>query len=386
MTTFDGKATLHVGEDDREVQITLDLNERYLIARHSRNQKEDDEYILRALTGDAPAVAHLSKVEIQTPNGFLRAERIDNLHVRQRNPGASGVDDSLLTRSLSLSTSNTGIVTYTLVPASSIIEFEHLPSTFTANEVVYAGALTSVRPHEFMVDGSEFRVSGDQKQFSVQSKAPLWSNEKRVRLAASLLLGVRVSPLAAYEGGLLRINLATESTYKGSHRLYVDHASSGVMFEHLLRFFLTLSEPAFWHWYKACAFLLEGKAGNTELDIGLVNLFVFLEMRDNSGTLSANSISPLLDISLTDAKLVCRIRNRLVHESHTLDKAVKEADAELARNEPGYSLKWFDLSGARHEPGVMVAFRLYERVNRYLCSVIGWRKGFNSYESVLGPP
>jgi hypothetical protein len=385
MTTFDGKAILRVEGEARGVQVTLDLDARSLIVRHARNEKDDEESVIRALMGDTPAVAHLSDVEIQTPNGLLRTARIDNLHVRQRNPGSGGVDDSLLTRSLSLSTSNTGVATYTLVPANSIIEFEHQPTTCSDNEIVYAGGLSALGRHRFEVGGDEFHVNGDRKQLCVRSTAPLWNRERRIRLAATLLLGVRVAPLAAFEGGLLRINLAREATYKESHQLYVDHALAGGLFEHLLRFFLGLSEPDFWHWYKACAFLLEGKAGHTELDIGLVNLFVFLEMRDKSDTLSANTIAPLLDISLTDAKLVCRIRNRLIHESQTLNEAVQEANAELVRNEPTYSLKWFDLGGSRHSPGVMVAFRLYERLNHYLCRTVGWQKGYNAYENVLGP-
>jgi hypothetical protein len=111
-----------------------------------------------------------------------------------------------------------------------------------------------------------------------------------------VLLGNRVAPLAAYEDGCLRINLAKEGSYKESHRLYIDSASAGSLFEHLLRFFWVLSETEFRQWSKACAFLLEGKAGQTELDIGLVNLFVFLEMKDKSHTLAANTVAPLLGI------------------------------------------------------------------------------------------
>lgn len=385
MTEFNGKAILHVEGADQEVQLTLGLNERQLIARHARNG-DDEENFRRAFTADTPDVVHLSNVEIQTPNGLLRATRIDNLHVRKMDPGAMGVDDSLITRSLNLSSSKTGVVTYTLVPASSIVEFEHKPSTYRGNEVVYVGEFNSVPHHEFTIDGDTFCVGGDRKQLRVQSLVPLWSKERRIRLAASLLLGKRVSPLAAYEDGVLRINLAKEDIYKESHRLYADYASAGALFEHLLRFFLSLTEPDFRHWNKACSFLLEGKAGQTELDIGLINVFVFLEMRDNSGTLSPNTIMPLLGISLTDAKLIVKIRNLLVHQSHTLNEAVEEANAELTRNEPRYSLKCFDLSGKIHPAGVMVAFRLYERANYYLCTLIGWSKTYNTYESVLGSP
>jgi hypothetical protein len=196
-------------------------------------------------------------------------------------------------------------------------------------------------------------------------------------------MGVRVAPLAALEAGVLRINLTKDISYKQSHRLNVDEKSAGALFECLLRFFLSISDVDFMHWYKACAFLLEAKAGQTELDIGLVNLFVYLEMWDGSDTLSANTLAPMLDVSLNDAKLVCRIRNGLVHEKRTLTDGFQHARAELARRDPNFSLERFSEGNEQGDSGVMFAFRLYERVNNHLCRKVGWQGQYNNYDYVF---
>jgi hypothetical protein len=124
MTTFHGRAVLHFGKEEREVQIILDLEERRLLARHSRSENVDEEYFLRMLTGSGPASADLVDVDIQTPTGSMRASRIGNLLVKQRQPGGYGLHDSEVARSLGFSAS-VGVVTYILVPSNSIIEFNH---------------------------------------------------------------------------------------------------------------------------------------------------------------------------------------------------------------------------------------------------------------------
>jgi hypothetical protein len=160
------------------------------------------------------------------------------------------------------------------------------------------------------------------------------------------------------------------------------HPTCG-LFECLLKFFLGQSDVDFMHWYKACAFLLEAKAGQTELDIGLVNLFVYLEMWDGSDTLSANTLAPMLDISLNEAKLVCRIRNALVHEKRALIDGFQYARGELTRWDPNFSLEPSDGDDEKGDPAVKFVFRLYERTNSHLCKQIGWQGRYNNYDYVF---
>lgn len=382
LTSFHGRAVLHFGKEEREVQVTSDLEERRLIARHSRTENEDEEHFLRMLTSGTPASADLVDVDIQTPNGPMRAARIGNLLVKQRQPGGYGLQDSLLGRSLNFSASM-GVVTFILAPASSIIEFSHRTSDLEQSEIIYAGDLSSVPAQQIELESTCFRIDCDRRHFTIRSTKPLWEREKRIRLAVSLLMGVRVAPLAAFESGVLRINLTKDISYKQSHRLNGEENAAGPLFECLLRFFFGLSGVDFMHWYKSCAFLLEAKAGQTELDIGLVNLFVYLEMWDGSKTLTANTLAPMLEISINEAKLVCRTRNALVHEKRALTDGFQHALAELASWDPNFSADRFGVGDEKIDSGVMFVFWLYERVNKHLCRQIGWQGKYNNYDYVF---
>jgi hypothetical protein len=155
------------------------------------------------------------------------------------------------------------------------------------------------------------------------------------------------------------------------------------MFEQLLRFLLSLPPKEFAHWRKAGAFLVEGKSSLAELDIRLVNLFVFLEMFDGARGLSGQALAKMLDIPLSDAKVACETRNRLIHERHTLNAAIADADAQLARHDKAHALQSFDLSGRIESPGVMFTFRMCERINRFICRQIGWNQSYYDYGFLL---
>jgi hypothetical protein len=92
------------------------------------------------------------------------------------------------------------------------------------------------------------------------------------------------------------------------------------------------------HWFKAYAFLIEGKGGFAELDIRVTNAFVFLEMLDESGSFDAVKLAEMLNISRSDGHLIRETRNRLIHERHTLNHAVRDADAKRERCDPKQKL------------------------------------------------
>jgi hypothetical protein len=131
----------------------------------------------------------------------------------------------------------------------------------------------------------------------------------------------------------------------------------------VVRFLLALSDHDFDHWYKASAFMIEGKSSFAELDIRIANLFVFLEMFDDVNTLSASAVARMLDILLSDAKLLCGVRNKLVHGRHTLLEAIDASDAEQRARSTRHVLQAFAL--ANQSPAVVLYLRLCERINAF---------------------
>jgi len=382
MSIYTGTAKLTYDGKTREVLLSLDLNEYSIVAKHPQ-----DEDLLHYLA-DRERLFSLSDlcltdVNIPTVNGTLLASKIDAMFIAAYSPGASSIHDSMLNRSFQLSNDNSGIVTIKLTPTRSIVEFDYTPLSGDLNELFYVANFASFTPFSCEVGGVVYNAVENRPHLSIRSRACLWTHERRIRLALSLLQGAPISLLAGYEGGKVRINLARPRVYQSSHRLHEAYNDAPNVLEHLLRFCMTLSTQDFHHWEKAAAFLLEGKASYAEADIRVTNLFIFIEMFDGSKTLSANSLSPMLSISLSDAKFLCEVRNRLVHQKHDLTGAISDAQSELVRKNPNHVLTDFDISGRKHPATTNVLIRLCERLNLYLAQQIGWTGKWNAYKSIL---
>lgn len=381
MSIYTGTAKLTYDGKTRDVLLSLDLNEYCIVAKHPQEdfiQYPADRERLWSLSD-----LRLTDVNIPTANGTLWASNVDELFIATYSPGALSIHDSILNRSFQLSNDSAGIVTIKLTPARSIVEFDYTPLSGNLNELFYVANFASFMPFSCEVGGVTYKTVENRPNLSVQSSAPLWTDERRIRLALSLLQGAPISLLAGYEGGKARINLVRPRIYQSSHRLYDVHQDAPKVFEHLLRFSMALSIQDFHHWEKAAAFLLEGKASHAEADIRVTNLFVFVEMFDGSRTLSGNSLSAMMSISLSDGKFLCEVRNRLVHQKHDLANAICDAQSELMHNNPSHVLTDFDISGHKHLATTNVLIRLCERLNFYVAQQIGWDGTWNAYKSIL---
>lgn len=212
---------------------------------------------------------------------------------------------------------------------------------------------------------------------------PIGDSLRRLRLAVSILLGTRAQIFAIHESDALRLSLASDVEYQRSHPLF-DHGNrGGGILECLVRYLLALPDREFNHWNKAATFMIEGKSSFSDLDVRVTNLFVFLEMFDQSRTLSGNTVAAMLGIPLSDAKLLCEVRNKLVHERHTLLDAINASDAEQRARNPRYALQAFALAGP--SPSVNFYLRLCERINAFIARTIGWGGPHQAYSGILTP-
>jgi hypothetical protein len=381
MPKYTGAARLAYGGKTRDVLLSLDLDESCLVVKHPQ-EKDLFAYLPERQRLWSLSDICLTDIIIPTVDGTLTAANLDGLFILAYSPGAMSVHDSPLNRALQLSNDQAGIVTLKLLPKNSVVEFDYSPRSDSDNEVFYSASVASFAPFSCEAAGETYLVVEKRPNLSIRSKALIWGNEPRIRLALSLLQGAPVSLMVSYESGKARVNLVRPRIYRSSHLLYDEYTDAPAIFEHLLRFATGLSSQAFRHWEKAAAFLLEGKASFAEADVRVVNLFVFLEMFDGSRTLSGNTLSRMLSIAHSDARFLCEVRNRLVHQKHDLNGAISDADAWLRCNDPSYGLVGFDLSGCVHPPVTNVLLRLCERLNCYVATQIGWKGKWNTYKTI----
>jgi hypothetical protein len=366
MSVLEGHASLVDGAERREVGLQLDLQQRSFVVEYPCD--EDLAEILRRLSANDPEVVFLEDLVIRGPTGPIVCSQTERLYVSNRIAGERDESELSITR-------------LTLSPSSSLVEFR------TENE---EGNTLALRCHKaalprvkFTVDGTSYSFNFKDSHCIISSSASIWGSQRRFRLAISILLGTRAQIFASHESSTLRLNLANDVEYQRSHPLF-DHSNlGGGMLESLVRFLLALSDRDFDHWHKAIAFMVEGKSSFAELEIRITNLFVFLEMFDDSDTLSGNAVARMLGIPLSDAKFLCGVRNKLVHGRHTLREAIAASDADQRAHNPRHTLQAF--APVNQSPSVVLYLRLCELINGFIARSIGWGEAYHTYRSILVP-
>lgn len=378
MPILEGHALLVDGTERREVRLQLDLRQRNLVVQYPGN--DDLVKILGRLSANEPEIVFLENIVILGPVGSLLCSRTGQLHVvnrilGEREQSAAAHEEPPSDESGASSTR------LTLSPAYSLVEFK--TEKAEANTLTVRCHRTAMPRTQFTVEGADYTFDFKDPHCTIRSSIPIWGSQRRLRLAISILLGTRAQLFAVHESNTLRLSLANDVEYQRSHALF-DHPNFGrPMLECLVRFLLALSDRDFNHWYKAAAFMIEGKSSFAELDIRITNLFVFLEMFDDAGSLSGNAVAQMLEIPLSDAKLLCGVRNRLLHERHTLREAIDASDAEQRAHNPRYALQAFAF--ADQSPSVILYLRLCERINAFIARSIGWSGPHHTYSSTLAP-
>jgi hypothetical protein len=375
MRMLEGTALLVDGDSRREVRLLLDLQRRCFIAEHICD--EDLMTIFRRISASESEIVHLQDAMFLSPMCPLSCSQTGRLHVVERVSGTHEPDVYAATQETpSIGTSRTRLV---LSPASSIVEFK--TDKAETSTLIYNCHRLSIPRTGFTVDGSAYVFSFEGTHCLVDSPALIWGKHRRLRLALSILFGTRAQLFAARESGTLYLNVARDIEYQRSHALFEYASSAGPILECLTRFLLALSDREFNHWHKATAFMIEGKSSYAELEIRITNLFVFLEMFDAADRLSGNAVAEMLEIPLSDAKLLCGVRNKLVHEGHTLLEAIEASDAELRTHNPRHEVHAFDLAG--QSAGAMLYLRLCERINHFVARKIAWHGKHNAYRGNL---
>lgn len=378
MPTLEGHAFLVDGTERREVRLQLDLRQRNFVVEYPC---DDDLFeILRRLSANEPEVAFLENVAIRGPTGSLVCSQTEKLYVANRVSGEREQSATAHGEPLS-NESEASRTRLTLSPACSLVEF--ITEKAEGNALTLRCHRAAIPRTQFTLDGASYTFDFKDSHCTISCSEPIWGSQRRLRLAISILLGTRAQLFAVHESNTLRLSLANDVEYQRSHPLF-DHSNfGGPMMECLVRFLLALSDRDFDHWYKATAFMIEGKSSFAELDIRITNLFVFLEMFDDANTLSGSAVARMLDIPLSDAKLLCGVRNKLVHGRHTLLEAIDASDAEQRAHNPHHVLQAFAF--ANQSPAVVLYLRLCERINAFIARSIGWSGPHHTYRSTLTP-
>ena len=330
MTKLTGTATLDYCSETRPVQVSLNLEENAIEVRHP--MLDFATTMSRASGGDwHRSTPILTDLRLSTPIGIIRKDRLEGLLVAAWRGGTRSVYDSTVGTALSLRAEDEGISTLILHPRSSGIEFSFEPFNEVTPqfEAFYRGSSLSLpRPRELLLRPGTAVVAADAAGAVVRADHPWSDREELVRLSLGVISGGPVSVRSVLADKSLTVNLAGHDA-RSAGRLHKKPDDGVVALQGVYDFLSGLSPDDRTRWGKATHFFLQGLGGIAPLEVRAINLFTFLEILDDSKTLSKNSLAYLLDIPLEDADLLCHSRNRLIHHGDHIEAAIRTANGRI---------------------------------------------------------
>jgi hypothetical protein len=191
MNKLTGTALLDYRGETRQVHVCLDLDENVIEVRHTM---PDIAKAMSMVAGrdwhTSPAV--LTDVWIVTPIGTITKDRLTDFFVTSYSPGSHSIDDSTLSRALTLRGKEEGVTRVVLHPRSSRVEFVFQPFGVLAPqfELFFRGAKSSVLlPQELQLNPGRAVLAGEDGGIVARGDQPLSHREELIRLSLGILQG-----------------------------------------------------------------------------------------------------------------------------------------------------------------------------------------------------
>jgi len=380
MKTFTGTAILEMESEAKPVHLRINLDENVIEVRFPMGARPE----LRRDWSEARP--RLRGIHVELPTGRLIRDEYDDFFVSGYSPGTVSIHDAELVRALNLRAREEGITKLVLVPRSSGVEFEYQPSDGSepGHEIVYEGCVVSSAPQvELQLSDRTFTLAGDKKGLVLRSREPLEPIEDRFRFCWSVVQGAPLSVRSILDNNRLILNLALPDKRSSHGRLYQDHNDLIPFLNAFFKFVQCQSETGFSRWQRSAHFYLEGISGSASLDINTLNLFVFLEMIDESKTLNKTPLAAALGICLEDADLLCRARNQLVHKGSSLGRAVIDSRKEVLGQASSWASGFDVFEQDEWATAALFHFRLAALLACYWTRRINCPKPCNEYREIL---
>lgn len=382
MATLTGTADIDYDGTKRNVLLTLDFDHGCLIAQHP--QEGDPISFLMTQDANRPGKpVTITNVVINSAIGPLTSPRLNGFYVSRSHFGSWSPQVTPVVNSFFLGIDASHVTRIELQSNDNLIELNFRPGCWPDNEIVFTPTTDFQTAFTFHLHDQEFNVSATEVGVGISSKDPIDQHCTALQMALTLLTGNRVFLFSSCANGQCRINLTREPAKRNGAALWQSVNDAPDLFETLFTFISGLPSDDFSRWQKATALIVAAKSADSPLDLRIINAFVLIEMFDDQPTLGRDKVARMLDIDVSDADLIIKVRNKLLHQHHSLSEAIEEADRELSKVKPSYRLKAFDLSETHLPESVLFTFRVWERINAFIARKIGWSRQYNNYPTIL---
>jgi hypothetical protein len=314
-------------------------------------------------------------------------QHYDDALIKSLGGGSFGLYDSTIARAFALRGEDLGMREIRLEPRQSSIEFifKSYSPTAPEYELFYEGANSDLGlPVDLELDSIQVRLLGDKDGIAVISQKSLLYREELIRLCLGIRQGGPALLRFTLDGQNLTINMYSREASSwpplvGKLRAHKDTAS---FLQGLLNFFSGLSPSDWARWKTATYFYLEGM-GAPAMETRAITLFTFLEIIDDSHSLTKESLSKLLDITLDEADLLDRVRNGLTHHGKALGTALAEATGVIASRKNPVQNSIFDLQVPAAKRDVAFFLRFLMLLNRLWVKKANYTGQWNDYSEIM---
>lgn len=382
MNRMTGTAMLDYRGETRQVHVCLNLDENVIEVRHAM----PDLTRIKSLVAEndlltSPVV--LTDVWLSTPIGTISKDRLTDFFMTSYSPGSLSVYDATISQALTLHGKEEGVTKLVLHPRSSKVEFVfHSFDTLAPQfELFYRSANSSMPiPQELQLKSGRAVLMGDNRGLIIRGDQPLSNREEFIRLSLGILQGGHITVRSLLENNTLMINLSDHEG-RSLGQLYKKHEEAGLLLQGIYDSLAELSPSDWARWSKGIYFFLQGLGGIAPLEIRAINFFTFLEIIDNSDTLDKNSLSALLGVTPDEADILCRTRNRLVHQGEGIGRAVSTAQKQISRHKKNpldntlFSIDHTD----EQNTGISFFFRFARILNRLWIRRASFAGDWNDY-------
>jgi len=325
MNKFFGTGEFQCRGETRKVHLCLNLDENVIEVWHPMSEKP-----LIAGREILKEKVALSNVHFHLPTGKIVRDHLADSVITSYGPGTWSIYDSTLARAMGFLGEEVGMTKIVIKPRHTEIEFNFEPFTPTAPQYELFYQVTKFYlggPHHLLLNPGEAVVKGDEEGIAVIGHESLLKHEERIRLCLGILRGGPVTLRSTLDAHKFTIHMFSQEG-SGMGPLVIDHTDIGSFLQGLFDFFSKLSPTEWARWRIATYFYLQG-LGAPALEVEALSLFSFLEILDNTNTLSKQAVATLLNIKQDEAQLLCLVRHGLIHRGERLGAALVNAHKQL---------------------------------------------------------
>lgn len=378
-----GKANLEIESEKSESIIIIDLELGEIIVR-----PQNDEILNKNFIEIFDKTISLSSFHASIKEGVIETKRLPELFVKNIHRG-NNILDSISLRSFRFLENYKGNELI-LKPRNSRIDFQFKPSNtssgFTEFHFINVNIPTTF---DFKFKGSVCRASLDKSGHAI-IKTDNNLTEEEIGILSDIF---RISCCLGQGGySLVReiitndifvLNLAGYDISKPPFKL-VPREDFEKLLDSVKNTIANIKEEELSLLKNAIYYLEGGYKQSVHLEFRAISLFTSIEILDDSKCLDKGQLKNQFDLSsLYDAALLIDVRNHLIHNGLSIQKAIEAAEDRNNENDIDKSELSHLLETNSDQRHLVIYYFLLDLVTRYLQSKFDYKGKFNSNLSTL---